>query len=1096
MHPTTSGLCVRGSRLTALLGTVSMLTLAQAERSYAQPVVAQAEDIPETVLITGSLIRGTTAVGVPVINLSPQDFAMTGTLTASDLFRTIPQFNVNPGPVATQAANNERGTRVNLRQLDTGSAPRSLMMIDGMRYPQQGNGLCQIDPSIIPAFAIERIDLLLDGASATYGSDAIGGVINIILKRNFDGAMVEAGWKYGKGGNTQYLASGMWGRTWDGGQVTLSYSWFDIAPTHGNFHSKFTYDHRPWGFDDRRLIGSSTPGTISTGAPRGALVANPIYDPLNPQTGPEFVPNDALPGNLGTNCTNCYAIPKGTGFDWDDGPTGYGPLAPGSAPTLNWANLSAPGNAGTNGTRNVFNPYDITYYSAAVQYTGGVVTLDQRLTSNISFYGEGIWGMRRSSFVSNDNGHQISYPVPTFNPYYPTGAPSGLRSAYHMGIEKPQVERAYAMAQRYQLGLNIALPGDWAMQVYFSHTKDKEYFNETNDVIKASVSAALGWTIPVTPAGGTTPAIASWTKPSSVPYLNLFCDPLAYKCNSDDTLNYLHGITETSEYMHIKERGIKADGPLFDLPGGTVKMAVGANYTTYNFLITQIQTNQTNPTVTMTQDPRSRARLGGLCPVEHPDLQRPELASGAAAAGVRGLLASRPVRRRRRHQQREAGVQLESDRVANDPRRLGAVVPGAELRRILAGLQRGLAGMEFRQPTFLKMPSTINISCAGAAPPAGSGADKLFQAGLGCGTTQGGISLNGGGKVAVDTLMRKYTNFAEQELDPEKAVNWSIGFDYTPSGFLTGLNLQATYYIVKINGILRNFGNPTTGRFNDPSIGFVFLTPEDMKDPITGAQLCPGHERNARGVRPLPGSGRRRARPSGNRSPGEPPDIGLLDQRRRRHECRLAEDERASTGRPATIGSGRHLGAFNTGITGTYYLSQESQVPGGLIDDFYHTNLAPLNGVEQLGVESRPRFKYRARLGWSDGTWSVTGFMDYESHFFHIQGPPPNVNFACITPGGTVGGSPAYTNPCWVTDYTNIQPSFYTFDLSLGYDTGDRPANPYLRNVSVQLVVQNLMDQDSPYQYRISTGGGNPCACDIIKSLFGRVVSMRLQKKF
>src|SRR5688572_11282194 len=435
MNPTTSQLCERGSRLTALLGTASLLTLAQAQAVFAGEVIAQADEIPETVLITGSLIRGTAAVGVPVVNLSPQDFAMTGTLTASDLFRTIPQFNVNPGPVATGAANNERGTRVNLRQLDTGSAPRSLMMIDGMRYPQQGNGLCQIDPSIIPAFAIERIDLLLDGASATYGSDAIGGVINIILKRNFDGAMVEAGWKYGRGGNTQYLASGMWGRTWDGGQVTLSYSWFDIAPTHGNFHSKFTYDHRPWGFDDRRLIGSSMPGTISTGNQNGPLVANPIYDPLIPGNGPQFVPNGAYPGNLGTNCTNCYAIPRGTGFDWDDGPTGSGPLAPGSAPTLNWANINLPGNAGTNGTRNVFNPYEISYYSAAVQYTGGVVTFDQRLTSNISFYGEGIWGMRRSQFVNNDTGHQVSYPVPTFNPYYPTGAPQNLRVAYHMGIE-------------------------------------------------------------------------------------------------------------------------------------------------------------------------------------------------------------------------------------------------------------------------------------------------------------------------------------------------------------------------------------------------------------------------------------------------------------------------------------------------------------------------------------------------------------------------------------------------------------------------------------------------------------------------------------
>jgi len=64
----------------------------------------------------------------------------------------------------------------------------------------QGNGLCQIDPSIFPSIAIDRIDLLLDGASATYGSDAIGGVINIILKRNYDGAMTEVGFKTGNGG--------------------------------------------------------------------------------------------------------------------------------------------------------------------------------------------------------------------------------------------------------------------------------------------------------------------------------------------------------------------------------------------------------------------------------------------------------------------------------------------------------------------------------------------------------------------------------------------------------------------------------------------------------------------------------------------------------------------------------------------------------------------------------------------------------------------------------------------------------------------------------------------------------------------------------
>jgi len=191
------------------------------------------------------------------------------------------------------------------------------------------------------------------------------------------------------------------------------------------------------------------------------------------------------------------------------------------------------------------------------------------------------------------------------------------------------------------------------------------------------------------------------------------------------------------------------------------------------------------------------------------------------------------------------------------------------------------------------------------------------------------------------------------------------------------------------------------------------------------------------------------------------------------------------------------VGAFNTGMVGTYYITQPSQVVfGGPIADFYHTDLAPVNGVEQLGVESRPRFKYRARLGWSDGTWSVTGFMDYAQHFFHTMPAPPNVNNGCITPGGAVGGLPDYSNPCFLSDYTNHMPSYYTFDLSLGYDTGDRPANEYLRNVSIQIVVQNITDKTAPYAYKITTGGGLPCACDVFQSLFGRMVSLRVQKTF
>src|SRR6266446_8028646 len=226
MNPTTS-------KLATLMGSASLLTLtyvlaAQAQQVAQAQMAQAAQEVPEQVLITGSLIRGTAAVGVPVTNLSPQDFAQTGALTTSDLFRTVPTVNVSPGAVATQSgANIERQARINLRGLDTGDAVRTLMMIDGMRFPGQGNGVCATDPSIIPSIALDRIDVLADGASATYGSDAVAGVINIVLKRAYDGAITQLRYTTAPAGKQRVQAAQLWGRTWDGGDLTLSYEWYD-----------------------------------------------------------------------------------------------------------------------------------------------------------------------------------------------------------------------------------------------------------------------------------------------------------------------------------------------------------------------------------------------------------------------------------------------------------------------------------------------------------------------------------------------------------------------------------------------------------------------------------------------------------------------------------------------------------------------------------------------------------------------------------------------------------------------------------------------------------------------------------------------------
>src|SRR5438309_6503742 len=181
------------SRFATLMGSASFLTLTAVTahaQQVAQAQMAQASpQVPEQVLVTGSLIHGTAAVGVPVTNLGVQDFTQTGNVTIGDLFRTIPIANVAPGPSAVNSGGHqERETRVNIRGLDQ-TGPRTLLMVDGVRFPPQADGICAIDPSIIPALALDRVDILADGASATYGSDAFSGVTNVILKPYFNGAV-------------------------------------------------------------------------------------------------------------------------------------------------------------------------------------------------------------------------------------------------------------------------------------------------------------------------------------------------------------------------------------------------------------------------------------------------------------------------------------------------------------------------------------------------------------------------------------------------------------------------------------------------------------------------------------------------------------------------------------------------------------------------------------------------------------------------------------------------------------------------------------------------------------------------------------------
>jgi len=117
--------------------------------------------------------------------------------------------------------------------------------------------------------------------------------------------------------------------------------------------------------------------------------------------------------------------------------------------------------------------------------------------------------------------------------------------------------------------------------------------------------------------------------------------------------------------------------------------------------------------------------------------------------------------------------------------------------------------------------------------------------------------------------------------------------------------------------------------------------------------------------------------------------------------------------------------------------------------------------------------------------------VDYQSHYYNTQNAPPNVNNQCVAAGVGVGGG---TFACPQNNYSNLEPPWYSFDLSVGYDTGEDPANNYLKHIGLQLVIQDIFDKHSNFEYKATNAGGPPCTCNPTRPDFGRQVSFIVTK--
>lgn len=267
-----------GRRL-LLLASASTLAAGMPGAAWAQggpvPVDEDAVAADSELVVTGSRVRGAAPVGSSVISLGRDTIETSAAVTTDRLIKEIPQnfdlgVSENSRAQSGGSGNIVYGNTVNLR----GIGPyATLVLIDGHRVV---NNSRSTDPSVIPTLGLDRVEVVADGASAVYGSDAVAGVVNLVPRRNLDG--VEA---FARGGLAEQGRFHEWalgaavGKVFDRGQIMLAYEHVERSNLSGDDRDFFVSDQRPFGGNDYRPTRCS-PGTIRAGGVTYAVPAGGV----------------------------------------------------------------------------------------------------------------------------------------------------------------------------------------------------------------------------------------------------------------------------------------------------------------------------------------------------------------------------------------------------------------------------------------------------------------------------------------------------------------------------------------------------------------------------------------------------------------------------------------------------------------------------------------------------------------------------------------------------------------------------------------------------------------------------------------------------
>ena len=436
----------------------------------AQNPAPRDSDVSE-VLVTGTLIHTAMEVRAPLQVLSYSDFSQAPYPTVQDTLYQLPIMSLNAPREDLNLNNNYNyGTGVNLRGLGVAA---TLVLVNGRRQPLSGLNGDFVDLDNIPLAAVKRIEILPDGASALYGSDAVAGVVNIIMKDDFQGAETQVRYGGAVGGRDSVTVSQLLGTRWNSGKAMLVYEYADATALSASARGYAAdADKTPYGGHDYRSYFTD-PGNILS------------LQTLQP----------------------VYGIPAG----------------------LNGAPLTKAALSSTINLQNQFAQYQIFPQRTSHSIYG---TASQEVGAGIELFAEGRFS-RRTTY-SQHFPETETLIVPSTNPFNPFGATTAV--AYNFGQTFGPITYG-GETRNYlgTFGARFKFGGGWQGTLAESYGRETLFDNLYNVVNPSRLNAALADPVAATafnPFGGPTNSatieaishIFPWHAVSSIETTNFTAD--------------------------------------------------------------------------------------------------------------------------------------------------------------------------------------------------------------------------------------------------------------------------------------------------------------------------------------------------------------------------------------------------------------------------------------------------------------------------------------------------------------------------------------------------------------------------------------------